>query len=163
MKMSLMCGAMALLTASLCNAAAANNYEFGFYTDAGGGFCDGVKFTGDEVSGAGYHVYAKSCGYPNARLGGFRSPVRPIGPGQWYTFPVSSTAGDSVSEAVVEVFYINVKDLTWAAYYESTDYGVPFQFNISGVLMRGKPLAMVRPGHKRLGSVIAETLAGLRK
>ena len=160
MKKSVMLGAMALGVTAVSTAARARNYEFGFYTDAGTPFCDGVKFSGDSGSGAGYHIYDEArCAYPKALLGGFDGTVPKLGPGKWYSFPVSQAPGDQLSPAYVEVFYINVKALTWVLAYESTDYGIPFNVSNSGVLMKGKPDALAKPGQKRLGSVIAESIA----
>lgn len=81
-KISLMLGATALLPASLCNAAQVRQYEFGFYSGAGGAFCDGVQFTAEPGFGSGYHIYSQDfCPNPPGRLGGFHSAIGLLGPG----------------------------------------------------------------------------------
>ena len=162
MKKSLLLGAMAL-AATTATATVASAAEYGFYTSSGGAYCDGVKFSGKNPA-VGFHVYDQNyCQYENAYLGGFEGKVKDLGAGKWFTFPVSNGSGDSAPESYVFTFYINTHDLQWQLYYESTDYGITFEFLNSGSLQKGKPFAMVRPGAKHLGTVIRESLAALKK
>ena len=160
MKKSLLLGAMALVASA---ATAASAKEYGFYTAGGGAYCDGLSFTG-KAPAVGYHVYDQVyCVYTNAYTGGFESKIPAIGPGKWFTFPISNGSGDGAPESEVFTFYANTASLLWVLFYESTDYGVTFQELNSGTLEPGKPFAMVHPGAKHLGSVIHESLAALKK
>ena len=163
MKKSLLLGAMALATSAATNAASAATKEYGFYTLGGSAYCDGLELTGTKPA-VGYHIYDQVyCVYQNATLGGFDTPNAAIGPGKWFTLPVSNSSGDGNSKSLVFTFYANVKSLLWVLYYESSDYGIPFSFLNQGTLQAGPPFAMVRPGAKHLGSVIHEALAALKK
>ena len=160
MKKSLLLGAMALAATAVTTAASAA--EYGFYTAGGGAYCDGAKFSGTSPA-TGYHVYDQTyCTETNEVLGGFKGSVPKLGSGQWYTFPVSGSAA-SAEETIVFTFYLNTAALQWVLFYESTDYGIPFEELNSGSLEKGPPFAMVRPGQKRLGSVIRESLKALHK
>ncbi len=165
MKKSLMLGAMALVASAAATAASA--HEYGFYTASGSPYCDGVMYSGySESAGTpatGYHVYDQTnCPYTNAVLGGFKGHVRALGPDKYFTFPVSNAAS-SGEEYIVFTFYINPQNLVWSLYYESTDYNIAFTYLNSGMLVQGPPYAMVKPGQKRLGSVIRESMAALKK
>ena len=163
-KNMLLLGALTAGSLVTIKPAAAKTYAFGFYTSSGSAFCDGVKFTGDKLGGAGFHVYDQvNCKYPDGILGGFAGRTPALGPGNWYTFPVSQAQGDLTPPSFTPVFYINVKALSWVAAYESTDYNVPFQVLNGGILMKGKPAAMAKPGQKNLGAVLRQTLVSLRK
>ncbi len=117
--------------------------EYSFHTNSGGGFCDGIKFTPGSPA-LGYHVYDQQyCVFPNAYLGGFKGHVPALGPGEWYSFPVSSSANDESGDTLTLIFYINMKSLKWQLAYEDTELGVPFEFINGGILIRGKPEAHV--------------------
>ena len=160
MKTLLLCGAVAVCALSAADSSLAKTYRYGFYTPSGSPYCDGVEFTGDRLGAAGVHVYDQTnCVFPDGVLGGFGGTVPALGPGWWFTFPVSQAAGDLTPPAVTPAYYINVRALTWGVAYESTDYDIPFQGVFNGILMKGKPAAHARPGQKNLGAVLRQTLA----
>jgi opacity protein-like surface antigen len=159
MKKSLLLGAMALAA----SAATASAAEYGFYSTYGGAYCDGLKFSG-KAPAVGQHIYDQVyCVYTDANTGGFESKIKAIGPGKWFTFPVSNGSGDGSSESYVFTFYANTKALEWVLAYESTDYGITFSVLNEGTLQSGPPFAHMKQGAKHLGSVIHESMAKIVK
>ena len=163
MKKSLMLGAMAIAAAATISAASAKTYKFGFYTASGGAYCDGLKFTASGGVAVGYHVYDQTyCVYPNGVVGGLEGKVPALGGGSWYSLAGSQASGDGLPSTYTLVYYANVKALTWALAYESSDYGIPFTEINSGTLQKGKPFAVHTPGRKSLGSTLKVGLAHVK-
>lgn len=134
-----------LLAASLhlAGTMAARAEEYGFYSNSGAAFCDGVRFSNTHPA-VGYHVFDETnCVYKPDYLGGFRGPIRDLGPGDWYTFPVSNLISDPDGQQTTYTYYINTRSLLWVLAEESADVSYPFAVVLRGTLVKGKPYARV--------------------
>jgi hypothetical protein len=123
--------------------------EYTFYANGYGAFCDGVRFE-HTVPAVGYHIFDQgACPGKPDYLGGFETPNKNLGPGNWYTFPVSNRRKDAEGEKIVDTVYINVHAMSWVLAEESADLHYPFTVLTRGYLVKGAPGE--QPGAAKLG------------
>jgi hypothetical protein len=139
MKKALMLGAMVAVVATAALAKKGGIApSYSFY-----GFCDGLADLSGTTVVTGLHVYEKcGSGYTDTYIGGVESRSSTFGSGKTYGFVDSD-----YSAPITYVYYANITALTWALYFVSTEYAIPFEEGGSGTLTVGYNSRAVG-GHK---------------
>jgi len=150
MKKALMLSAMTVAAGAFTTTqskAQSGSYTFG--TAGGGSYCDGI--TGISLSSGlltAVHHYAACYGpsSSNGLFGGFASTIKGLGKGTIYGL----VDAPYTAEGLELVYYTNfgkgkkAKGAGWVGYYESAEYGIPFEEFNSGTLISGYSAAKVR-------------------
>jgi hypothetical protein len=134
----------AVLVVGAATAASAATKNYTFADSSGNAYCDGISLEQSGISAVGTHD-----GCADDQAGGFEGNFS----GEKLFAITTTQVGDFPN--YVEAYFIDEKAMAWSLYLEDTIDGIPYTYNNSGLLLKGKPAARY-PGAR-------STMSSLRK